>query len=113
MNIEAIKRFFPKTRVPAALLAGLALLFLLHSGGRVVRLEWMAILLWLVPPTLLIWASKSYWNRTLHPESRNTIPLLAVFAFLVLYLFSSAVFSRWFYFPHWAPSGPDYLRSGI
>ena len=113
MNTEAIKRFFLKSRAPAALVAGLALLLLLRSSGRVIHLEWMAILLWLVPPAFLVWISRSHWNRGLPPESGNLAPLVTAFVFLTLYLFSSAVFSRWFYFPNWLPSRPEYLRSGM
>lgn len=94
-----------KRRIFASVVLGALGLLLLHTTGRLLRVEWMTCLLWLVPLVFLAEMTKSVWRRSdmCRPNIAEAIPAVILFAFLVLHLFSSGVDHRWFYFLKWIP----------
>ena len=96
-----------KFRYAAASLCGIALLVLLRGPGKVIHVEWMASCLLLLP--LLGWLI--YRKRNQQGSSAAVLPvdrvpaILCVCAFL--FMFSSAVWHKHFYFSLWAPKSEE------
>ncbi len=94
-------------RIVAAVLAGAAMVAFLFMGGRVIHLEWMAPLCWLAGPALLFFLL--YRRGETAEPSATPWPLIILFLFGVLYLFSSTAEHKWFCFLNWLPTGRPFL----
>jgi len=85
---------------------GLALLLFLFTHGKVIHLEWMMPLLWLLGPLLII-ERMLFRCRPEALQHENLKPFagsLVLLGFALLYLFSNTVHHRWFYFLNWVPA---------
>lgn len=96
------KSFTKPLGFPGICLTGLALIFALHTRGRIFRPEWgMYFLAWAVPAFgFWIWKRKN--SLELNPSEYNTHAIALIF-FMVLSFFSSFVLHKWFYFLNWRP----------
>jgi hypothetical protein len=83
-------------------LTGLALIFALHTRGRIFRPEWgMYFLAWVIPAFgFWIWKSRDSQDTPPSEIQRGTVVLIF---FMVLSFFSSFVLHKWFYFLNWRP----------
>ncbi|MBN1270268.1 MAG: hypothetical protein JXB04_11825 [Kiritimatiellae bacterium] len=92
--------------VAAAALA-IAVVLSLHSRGRVIHLEWMAGLVWLIPALLCAEFVQrrraAGGGETAQPE--DLVPALVLLGLMLLYLFSSATTHSSFFFAQWALVG--------
>jgi len=106
-----------KARILGSFVLGTMGLFLLHTEGRLLRVERMSCLLWLIPMVLALEMTRSAWDKREESYSSvvSTVPSVILFSFLVLHLFSSGVDHAWTYFLGWIPgeSYSGYFRSGL
>ncbi|MBN1556733.1 MAG: hypothetical protein JW951_01150 [Lentisphaerae bacterium] len=97
-----------------AVLVAAALLLALHTNGRLIRIEWLAQYLWLLPPALLaVMMARRTGSGVARPPRLG--PLLICFAGLLAFLVSSAVLDKSFYFEVWQPDRalPSPFGSGL
>lgn len=102
---SGLRRFGPTALLTIlAFLAGAALTLLLHTQGKFITIEDLTILLFWVPPLLLlVCMSRISWPPPHSPLPRKAWPLIALAMVLVLFLFTSIIRHRWFYFLNWWP----------
>lgn len=101
----------PVYRAAFAALAGAAGVCFLHTGGHLIRLDWLTPLLWLIPSFLfyiLFRPSELRRKKAIGSEA----PVFVLIFFAVLYLFSSGVNHGWTYFLEWTPRHAGDMRSG-
>ena len=101
-----------------ALLLGSGTLAILHTSGKLFRLEWLAHLLWLAPVLAMVERYRAERRNAadLRPDRPGLAPLLVLSAAMTLALFSSSVCHPWFFFLDWAPDTRDpwmVISSGI
>ena len=101
-----------------AVLLGAGTLAMLHTSGKLLRLEWLAQLLWLAPTLAMVERYRAARRDMpgLRPDRPGLSPLLILSAAMALSLFSSHVCHSWFFFLGWAPNSRDpwvLLSSGM
>ncbi len=99
-----------------AFLVGLSLLLGLHTHGRVIHIEWLIPMIWLIGPLLIIDKIKFFWRTQQQAQCENMIeltPVLILFAFLFLSLFSNMILHKWFYFLDWKPGTMSFESSMV
>jgi len=99
----------------AAAVLGFLPIVLSHTRGHLVYFDLLIYLMPLVPAAAIAWAASRQCPERCLPFSgwKQNLPLLILFAFLLLYLCSSATRDRWFYFVSWRPIYESSLESGL
>jgi len=96
----------------ATLLLGLLLAASMHATGKWIRPGWGIHYTWILVPGLLAWM----WAQSLSAPRvplRRLAPLLVALGVCLLYLVSSTVLHRWFYFNAWLPNPQNLWASGL
>jgi hypothetical protein len=91
-----------------ALLAGVGLILLLHEpGNKVVLTRYLMVLLpWAPLAAMVEWLRRRGVEEPRGAGAARRLPLLWLCAAMVLFLFSSPIRHRWFYFLRWVTDPP-------
>lgn len=101
--------------IGAALAAGVLLLLITHTKGKLVYPDLLIFLLPALPSVAVAWCALRLFpsRRMAAALPGKDLPILVLFFFVLLYLCSSAPRDRWFFFLSWRPIGETALESGL
>ena len=100
-------------RVLVGLVLGVGFLLALHTEGRVLRKDCGPFLLWVVAPAVLVEMLRRRTSVRDQRSMRWFTPLLVLVAAMFLYLISSSVTHRWFFFVSWFPHILKPMRTDV